>query len=67
MVSNSNHKYPKLKPTAPTIDSLYPDYSPEEKAEAEDTFKRYVALVWRIYHRISREKSDKFDGNPFKR
>lgn len=49
------------------VKKLYPDLTPEELAEAEDALKRYVALVWRIYRRVSREKNKKFDENPFKR
>lgn len=58
---------PKIKSAAPTIDSLYPDFTLEEKVEAEEFWKRYVALVWRIYQRIRREKQEKIDEFPFKR
>ena len=40
---------------SPTIEKLYPDFTPEEQAEAEYTFKRYLNLVWRIYQRVRRE------------
>jgi hypothetical protein len=40
-----------------TIADLYPDLSPEEQIEAEYNLKQYVALIWRIYRRIKREKS----------
>jgi hypothetical protein len=52
-----NNNFPKLKSSPRAIDRLYPDYTPQEKAEAEDFWKRYVALVWRIYRRIKRGKS----------
>lgn len=35
--------------------TLYPELSLEEQAEAEDTLKRYLALVWSIYRRMLRE------------
>jgi hypothetical protein len=67
MTNNSNDKYPKLKPSVPTIDSLYPDFTPAEKIEAADTLKRYVALVWRIYQRLSRQRRQNIDEERFKR
>ena len=60
-------KFPKLKSSPKTIASLYPLLKAEEQAEAEYVLKRYVALVWRIYQRLRREKTEKFDENPFKR
>ncbi len=51
--------FPKIKSSPPAIDSLYPDYTAEEKAEAQEFWKCYVALVWRIYQRIRREKREK--------
>ncbi len=39
----------------PTIEELYPDFTPEELAETQDTVKRYLSLVWRIYNRLRRE------------
>ena len=59
-----NHKDKK---EFPMIRKLYPDFTLEEQGEAKDTLKRYVALVWRIYQRLRREKSEKFDENQFKR
>ena len=41
----------------PAIEQIYPDYSRKELAEAEDTVKRYVNLVWRIYKRLRSERS----------
>jgi hypothetical protein len=67
MIHDSNDKYPKLKPSAEAIDSLYPDFTPAEKTEAADTLKRYVALVWRIYKRISLKRQQNIDGERFKR
>lgn len=40
------------------IDKLYPDFTPEEREEAEYTLKRYLDLVWRIYSRIKRENPE---------
>lgn len=37
------------------IRDLYPQYSPEELAEAEYNFRRYIAALARIYERM-REK-----------
>ena len=46
----------KDKRKFPEIKKLYPDFTLEERAEAEDALRRYVALVWRIYQRIRRKK-----------
>ncbi len=32
---------------------------PENRSEAEETIKRYVDLVWRIYRRLRRENPKK--------
>jgi hypothetical protein len=61
----NNHDQHQPKP--PTIEELYPDFTAEEQAEAADTLKRYLNLVWRIYQRLRRENSKKIDENPFKR
>jgi len=37
------------------VEELYPDYSPEDRNEAEDTIKRYIDLIWRIYCRLCQE------------
>ena len=42
-----------------TLQRLYPDYTAEELAEAEDTLKRYLDLVWRIYNRARRDNPQK--------
>ena len=42
-----------------SIEELYPDFTPEEQAEAEYTLKRYVNLVWRIYRQVRRENPQK--------
>ena len=69
----------ELKPAPKTIADLYPQLSLDEQAEAADTLKRYVNLVWRIYRRVRRQSSEasgkteqsvkpeKFDDNSFKR
>ena len=60
MNQNEKKEYPKIR-------KLYPDFTLEQQIETKDTLKRYVALVWRIYKRVHREKSGKFDDHPFKR
>ena len=67
MTFKSKPDFPKLKAPPKTIDGLYPHLKPNEQAEAADTLKRYVALVWRIFKRIQREEKEKFDDNQFKR
>jgi hypothetical protein len=41
-----------------TIGDLYPDLSPEQKAEAEYHLLRYLALVKRIFERIARQNPE---------
>lgn len=43
------------EPESTSIGELYPQYSPDELVEAEETIKRYVYLVWRIYKRLKTE------------
>ena len=38
--------------------SLYPDYTDDELAEAEETLSRYISLVRRIYERLRRENPE---------
>ena len=38
--------------TAPTIRDLYPHFTEQQLAEAEDNLERYLTLVLRIYERI---------------
>jgi hypothetical protein len=68
---NSSHHTPNNgrsnSPKPRTIQELYPDFTREEQAEAEDTLRRYLDLVWRIYRRIRGENPEKIDENPFKR
>jgi hypothetical protein len=49
----------EVKKEIPTLESMYPDYTPEERAEASDTLNRYLNLVWRIYNRVKRENPKK--------
>lgn len=35
----------------PTIETLYPDLTPEQQAEAAYRIKRYLAVIRRIYER----------------
>lgn len=69
MTTNTEPNFPQLKPAPKTIANLYPHLKRDEQAEADYNLKRYIALVWRIYQRLRREKrkSGKFDENPFKR
>ncbi len=39
----------------PTIQTLFPDLTPEEAKRAEENIEEYLALVVRVYTRISRE------------
>jgi hypothetical protein len=41
-----------------TIDDLYPDLSPQEREEAHFRLLRYLAVVKRIFERISREQPE---------
>lgn len=41
-----------------TIADLYPDLSPQEQREAEYRLLRYLAVVKRIFERISRENPE---------
>jgi hypothetical protein len=43
------------KKPAPTIRDLYPDFTPEQLAVAEDNLEQYLTLVLRIYERIQSE------------
>lgn len=56
MTRDTKPKFPELKPAPKTIENLYPQLSSKEKKEAEYNLKRYVALVWRIYQRLRRER-----------
>ena len=38
-----------------SFESLYPNLDPEEREAAQERFDRYLALVLRIYERISRD------------
>jgi hypothetical protein len=37
-----------MKKDKRSVDDLYPDLSPEERAQAEDNLKKYLELVRRI-------------------
>ena len=67
MTIDTKPNFPELKPAPKTISSLYPQLKPHEQAEADYNLKRYVALVWRIFQRIQREKKEKIDESSFKR
>jgi len=47
------------KSKSQTIQNLYPELTPEEQSEVEHALRRYLALVWRIYQRLRREKGGK--------
>jgi hypothetical protein len=35
------------------LSELYPELTPEQRAEAEYSLARYVEVVWRIYERVN--------------
>jgi hypothetical protein len=39
-----------------TIREVYPDFTDEQLAEAETTFRRYIAVMVRIYERVRAEQ-----------
>ena len=43
------------KKPAPTIRDLYPHFTDEQLAEAEDAHDRYLAIVLRIFERLELE------------
>lgn len=43
------------KKTTPTIRDLYPQFTDEELAEAEDNLDQYLTLVLRIFERLELE------------
>lgn len=45
------------KKPAPTIRDLYPHFTDEQLAEAEDAHDRYLAIVLRIFERLELEAS----------
>jgi hypothetical protein len=44
-----------VKKPAPTIRDLYPHFTDEQLAEAEDAHDRYLAIVLRIFERLELE------------
>ena len=46
---------PLDKKPAPTIRDLYPHFTDEQLAEAEDAHDRYLAIVLRIFERLELE------------
>jgi hypothetical protein len=44
-----------VKKSAPTIRDLYPHFTDEQLAEAEDAHDRYLAIVLRIFERLELE------------
>ena len=49
---------PLDKQSAPTIRDLYPHYTEDELAEAEDNLERYLTLVLRIFERWELQKAE---------
>ena len=45
--------------SSPTIRDLYPDYTDQELAEAEDNLERYLKLVLGIFERRELEKAER--------
>jgi hypothetical protein len=49
------------KNSTPTIRDLYPHFTEQELAEAEDNLERYLALVLRIFERMESETNAQAD------
>jgi hypothetical protein len=54
---------PSGKNPAPTIRDLYPDYTENELAIAEDNLERYLTLVLRIFERRELQQADQLTEN----
>ena len=50
------------KKSAPTIRDLYPHFTDEQLAEAEDAHDRYLAIVLRIFERMELEAGQLTSG-----
>jgi hypothetical protein len=50
------------KKPAPTIRDLYPHFTDEQLAEAEDAHDRYLAIVLRIFERLELEATQLTPG-----
>jgi hypothetical protein len=50
---------PLDKKTVPTIRDLYPHFTDEQLAEAEDNLERYLALVLSIFERRELQKAER--------
>ena len=50
------------KKPAPTIRDLYPHFTDEQLAEAEDAHDRYLAIVLRIFERLELEAAQLTPG-----
>jgi hypothetical protein len=51
-----------VKKPAPTIRDLYPHFTEEQLAEAEDAHDRYLAIVLRIFERLELEAAQLTPG-----
>jgi hypothetical protein len=51
--------------SSPTIRDLYPNFTEQELAEAEDNLERYLTLVLSIFERRELERAEQLteDGN----
>lgn len=57
-------KHPKRQNPAPSIEELYPELSPEQRAEAEEALTAYAALLVRMVERRAAEREwTARDGN----
>lgn len=54
-MSDFREQFPETPKRKPTVAELYPHLSKDEQQRAEENLRRYVALVWRIFERVSRE------------
>ena len=50
--SHASYCKPHMEKQPPTLRDLYPHLNEQQLAEVEDTFERYLALVWRIFERV---------------
>ena len=48
--------------STPTIRDLYPHFTDEELAEAEDTLERYVAAILSVFDQIEGDMDPKLDA-----
>lgn len=50
--------FENIKKKRITIQEVYPDFTPQEQAQAEYNLREYTLLIWRIYERVKRENPE---------